>query len=107
YQVSRLMLRSKYNPAYPYHVTMAKHAPYVATAKSVEGHETLPDGRAIAIDTGYQSNFRYGAQQSVTRSWLMPMHQTDSVPSQDAIGGKFKLGVGIDLDAVKAVQKEC
>ena len=29
-----------------------------ATAKSVKGHETRPDGRAIAVDTGYQSNFR-------------------------------------------------
>ena len=45
------------------------------TAKSVKGHETRPDGRAIAVDTGYQSNFRYGAQQSFTRNWLMPMHQ--------------------------------
>ena len=61
YKVSRLMIRAKYNPAYPYHVTMAKHAPYVSTAKSVKGHETRPDGRAIAVDTGYQSNFRYGA----------------------------------------------
>ncbi len=67
YKVARLMIRAKYNPAYPYHVTMAKHAPYVATPKSVKGHETRPDGRAIAVDTGYQSNFRYGAQQSFTR----------------------------------------
>ena len=57
YKVARLMIRAKYNPSYPYHVTMAKHAPYVATAKSVKGHETRPDGRAIAVDTGYQSQF--------------------------------------------------
>ena len=82
YKVARLMIRAKYNPAYPYHVTMAKHAPYVATPKSVKGHETRPDGRAIAVDTGYQSNFRYGAQQSFTRNWLMPMHQTDSLAGQ-------------------------
>ena len=85
YKVARLMIRCKYNPAFPYHVTMAKHAPYVSTAKSVKGHEPRPDGRAIAVDTGYQSNFRYGAQQSFTRSWLMPMHQTDSLPGKHAI----------------------
>src|SRR3989441_8566293 len=62
------MVRCKYNPSYPYSVTMMKHAPFVATPKSVKGHETRPDGRAIAADTGYQSNFRYGAQQSLTRS---------------------------------------
>src|SRR2546422_6331899 len=74
------MIRCKYNPAFPYTVTMMKHAPFVATPKSVKGHESRPDGRAIAADTGYQSNFRYGAQQSITRSWLMPMHQLDSLP---------------------------
>src|SRR5256885_17183862 len=76
------MIRAKYNPAYPYHVTMSKHAPFVATSKSVKGHETRPDGRAIASDTGYQSNFRYGAQQPITRAWLMPMHQPDSLPNK-------------------------
>jgi nitrate reductase / nitrite oxidoreductase, alpha subunit len=44
YKVARLMIRAKYNPSYPYHVTMAKHAPYVSTPKSVKGHETRPDG---------------------------------------------------------------
>jgi nitrate reductase alpha subunit len=107
YKVARLMIRCKYNPAYPYHVTMAKHAPYVSTAKSVKGHETRPDGRAIAVDTGYQSNFRYGAQQSFTRSWLMPMHQTDSLPGKHAIAWKFKWGYAIDHHAVNTTPKEC
>ncbi|MCC7213985.1 MAG: molybdopterin-dependent oxidoreductase, partial [Nitrospira sp.] len=107
YKVARLMIRAKYNPSYPYHVTMAKHAPYVSTAKSVKGHETRPDGRAIAVDTGYQSNFRYGAQQSFTRSWLMPMHQTDSLPGKQANALKFKWGFEIDHHAVNTVPKEC
>ena len=107
YKVARLMIRCKYNPAFPYHVTMAKHAPYVATAKSVKGHETRPDGRAIAMDTGYQSNFRYGAQQSFTRDWLMPMHQTDSLPGKHAVGWKFKFGYQVDNHAVNTTPKEC
>ena len=73
--------------------------PEVIRARAMESLferlESLCEG-AIAIDTGYQSNFRYGAQQSFTRSWLMPMHQTDSLPSKDAIGWKFKFGYGID-----------
>ena len=80
-------------------------APYVSTAKSVKGHETRPDGRAIAVDTGYQSNFRYGAQQSFTRSWLMPMHQTDSLPGKQANALKFKWGFEIDHHAVNTVPK--
>ena len=107
YKVARLMIRAKYNPAYPYHVTMAKHAPYVSTPKSVKGHETRPDGRAIAVDTGYQSNFRYGAQQSFTRSWLMPMHQTDRLPGKHAVAWKFKWGFQIDHHGVNTVPKEC
>jgi nitrate reductase alpha subunit len=59
------------------------------------------------VDTGYQSNFRYGAQQSFTRSWLMPMHQTDSLPSKHAVGWKFKFGYGIDHHAINTVPKEC
>jgi nitrate reductase alpha subunit len=107
YKVARLMIRAKYNPAYPYHVTMSKHAPYVSTPTSVKGHETRPDGRAIAVDTGYQSNFRYGAQQSFTRSWLMPMHQLDSLPGKHAVAWKFKWGFQIDHHGINTVPKEC
>ncbi|MBI4483555.1 MAG: molybdopterin-dependent oxidoreductase, partial [Acidobacteria bacterium] len=63
YKVARCMVRVKYNPAYPYNTVMMKHAPFIATEKSVEAHETRPDGRALSKGTGYQSNFRYGSQQ--------------------------------------------
>ena len=78
-----------------------------STAKSVKGHETRPDGRAIAMDTGYQSNFRYGAQQSFTRDWLMPVHQLDSLPGKHAVAWKFKFGYQVDNHAVNTVPKEC
>ncbi|HEX6385841.1 MAG TPA: molybdopterin-dependent oxidoreductase [Anaerolineae bacterium] len=52
YKVSRLMLRFKYNPAYPYHIIMLKHAPFMATEKSVRAHETRPDGLAKSEGTG-------------------------------------------------------
>jgi hypothetical protein len=64
YRVSRCMLRVKYNHAYPYNVVMMKHAPFIATERSVKAHETRPDGRALSEGTGYQANFRYGSQQS-------------------------------------------
>ena len=37
YKVARLMIRAKYNPAYPYHVTMAKHAPVRVDAEVGQG----------------------------------------------------------------------
>ena len=106
YKVARLMVRAKYNPAYPYSTTMMKHAPYVSTERSVKAHESRPDGRALSADTGYQSNFRYGAQQSITRDWSMPMHQTDTLFHKKKIAMKFFFGVEADNHAVNTVPKE-
>ena len=58
-----LMLRVTYNTSYPSGV-MTKHAPFIATEKTVLAHETRGDGRCRLEDTGYQANFRYGSHQS-------------------------------------------
>jgi nitrate reductase alpha subunit len=106
YRVARCMLRVKYNPAYPYHAVMMKHAPYIATERSVKAHETRPDGRALSEDTGYQSNLRYGSQQSITRSWLMPMHTTDTLFHKAKIGMTFMFGGEGDNHTVNTTPKE-
>ncbi|HLF70491.1 MAG TPA: molybdopterin-dependent oxidoreductase, partial [Actinomycetota bacterium] len=106
YKVARLMLRVKYNPAYPYNVVMMKHAPFIATERSVRAHESRPDGRAISEGTGYQSNFRYGSQQSITRDWLMPMHQTDHLFHKSKDSMHFVFGYEADNHAVNTVPKE-
>lgn len=106
YKVARLMLRVKYNPAYPYNVVMMKHAPYIATERSVEAHETRPDGRALSAGTGYQANFRYGSQQSVTRNWHMPMHQTDTLFHKQKTSMTFIFGGEADNHAINTVPKE-
>ncbi|MFQ5856265.1 MAG: molybdopterin-dependent oxidoreductase [Anaerolineae bacterium] len=106
YKVARLMLRAKYNPAYPYNMTMMKHAPYVATERTVKAHEARPDGRALSEDTGYQANFRYGSQQSITRDWSMPMHQTDTLFHKKKVFTAFMFGVEADNHAVNTVPKE-
>ena len=106
YRVARLMLRVKYNPAYPYNIVMMKHGTYIATEKSVKAHETRKDGRALSADTGYQANFRYGSQQSVTRNWHMPMHQTDSLFHKAKVFMGFLFGGEADNHAVNTVPKE-
>lgn len=105
YKVARLMLRCVYNPAYPYNTIMMKHAPYVATEKSVKAHETRKDGRALCAD-GYQANLRYGSQQSVTRNWHMPMHQTDTLFHKAKVFMGFIFGGEADNHAVNTVPKE-
>ena len=106
YKVARLMLRLKYNPAYPYHIVMLKHGPFMATEKSVLAHETRPDKLAKSEGTGYQANLRYGSQQSVTRDWSMPMHQTDNLFHKQKTGMQFIFGGEADNHALNTVPKE-
>ncbi len=106
YKVARLMLRVKYNPAYPYNVIMLKHGPFMATEKSVRAHETRPDGLARSEGTGYQANLRYGSQQSLTRDWSMPMHQTDTLFHKKKIAMAFMFGGEADNHALNTVPKE-
>ncbi|MBI4445265.1 MAG: molybdopterin-dependent oxidoreductase [Acidobacteria bacterium] len=106
YRVSRCMLRVKYNHAYPYNVVMMKHAPFIATEKSVKAHETRPDGRALSENTGYQANLRYGSQQSITRNWHMPMHQTDNLFHKAKVSMAFIFGGEADNHALNTVPKE-
>jgi nitrate reductase alpha subunit len=100
------MLRVKYNHAYPYDCVMMKHAPFIATEKSVRAHETRPDGRALSANTGYQANLRYGSQQSVTRNWHMPMHQTDTLFHKRRGTMGFLFGFDEDNHAINTVPKE-
>ncbi len=106
YRVSRCMLRVKYNHAYPYNIVMMKHAPYIATEKSVKAHETRPDGLALSENTGYQANLRYGSQQSITRNWHMPMHQTDNLFHKAKVYMGFIFGGEADNHGVNTVPKE-
>ena len=106
YKVSRLMLRVKYNHAYPYHIIMLKHGPFMATEKSVLAHETRLDKLAKSEGTGYMANLRYGSQQSITRDWSMPMHQTDTLFHKQKTGMQFIFGGEADNHALNTVPKE-
>jgi nitrate reductase alpha subunit len=105
-KVARLLVRVTYNTSYPRGVVMTKHAPYCATEKTVLAHETRTDGRARSEDTGYQANLRYGSQQSCTRNWLMPMHQTDTLFHKAKLRMGFMFGGEADNHAVNTVPKE-
>ena len=106
YRVSRLMLRAVYNGAYPYNTVMTKHGSFLATERSVKAHETRKDGRALSQKTGYQSSFRYGSYQSITRNWHMPMHQTDTLFHKSKASMSFLFGGEADNHAVNTVPKE-
>jgi nitrate reductase alpha subunit len=106
YKVARCMLRVIYNPAYPYQVCMMKHAAFMATDRTVLAHETRADGLARAEGTNYQASLRYGSQQSLTRSWLMPMHQLDGLFHKSKAKMNFVYGYEADNHAINTVPKE-
>jgi nitrate reductase alpha subunit len=106
YHAYRCMVRVKFNPALPYGFTILKHTGWIATPRTVRAHESRADGRALAEDTGYQASYRYGSHQSITRGWLPPMHQTDSLFHKKVGGMGFVFGFDIDNHAVNTVPKE-
>jgi len=83
-----------------------KHTGWIATERSVRAHETRADGRALAEDTGYQASYRYGSHQSITRGWMPPMHQTDSLFHKRTGAMGFIFGFDVDNHAINTVPKE-
>lgn len=106
YKAFRCMVRLKVNGALPYHMTVLKHTGWIATERTVKAHESRTDGRALSEETGYQASYRYGSHQSITRGWLPPMHQTDTLFHKRTGGMGFKFGADVDNHAVNTVPKE-
>lgn len=102
----RCMVRLKINRSLPYSMTIMKHTGWIATERTVKAHEKRADGRALSPQTGYQSNYRYGSHQSITRSWLMPMHQTDTLFHKKTGAVGFTFGFAVDNHGVNTVPKE-
>ena len=102
----RCMVRVKLNPGLPYNFTIMKHTGWIATERSVRAHETRKDGRALAAGTGYQASYRYGSHQSITRNWMMPMHQTDSLFHKKTGSMGYIFGADVDNHAINTVPKE-
>jgi nitrate reductase alpha subunit len=102
----RCMVRVVFHPGLPYNFTILKHTGWIATERSVKAHESRPDGRALAADTGYQASYRYGSHQSITRNWMMPMHQTDTLFHKKTGGMAFVFGADVDNHAINTVPKE-
>ena len=102
----RCMVRVKVNPGLPYNFTIMKHTGWIASERSVKAHETRPDGRALVTETGYQASYRYGSHQSITRNWMMPMHQTDTLFHKKTGSMGFKFGFDVDNHAINTVPKE-
>jgi nitrate reductase alpha subunit len=85
---------------------MTKHGGFGSTPKTVRATKERADGRAVSADTGYQSNFRRGSHQSLTKDWSMPMHMTDTLFHKAKVAQAFIFGGEADNHAVNTVPKE-
>jgi len=102
----RCMVRVKFNSGLPRDFTIMKHTGQIASERSVRAHETRPDGRALVSETGYQASYRYGSHQSITRGWMPPMHQTDTLFHKKTGSMAFVFGFDVDNHAINTVPKE-
>jgi nitrate reductase alpha subunit len=106
YHVARLLCRARYYPGTPRGIMRMWHNGYMATPGSVRGHESRPDGLAKNPDTNYQAFFRYGSHQSLTRSWLKPTHQTNSLVTRKHFGHEVTRGFQADVHCVTGAPRE-
>jgi nitrate reductase alpha subunit len=102
----RCLVRLKLNHSLPYSMTIMKHTGWIATERTVKAQQTREDGRALSPETGYQSSYRSGSHQSITRDWLMPMHQTDTLFHKKTGAMGFTFGFAVDNHGVNTVPKE-
>ena len=106
YHVARLLCRARYYPGTPKGVMRMWHNGYMATPGSVKGHETRPDGLAKNPETNYQAFFRYGSHQSLTRSWLKPTQQTQSLVTRKSWTHEVTKGFNVDVHCVTGAPRE-
>jgi len=106
YKVARLLARARYYPGTPTGVTRMWFNGYMATPSSVRAHESRPDGAAKSEHTNYQALFRYGGHQSLTRSWLKPTHQTQSLITRKSWTNEVTKGFNVDVHCVTSAPRE-
>ncbi|MCH7738675.1 MAG: molybdopterin-dependent oxidoreductase [Chloroflexi bacterium] len=104
-EITRLMLRTHYNPSLPRGMTMIIHGGNAATHRSVKAQKENADGSAVT-DTGYIATFRHGSQQSTVRSWLQPLQMTESLAHKDFFTGKILKGYTVDTHTPTGAPKE-
>jgi nitrate reductase alpha subunit len=106
YKVARLLCRARYYPGTPRGIMRMWHNGYMATPGSVKGHETRPDGLAKNPETNYQAFFRYGSHQSLTRSWLKPTQQTQTLITRKSWTHEVTKGFNVDVHCVTGAPRE-
>ncbi len=105
-KVANLILRVRYYPGIPRTTARIWFHMYQATHGSVVAHETREDGLAKNEKTNYQSMFRYGGHQALTRGWLRPTLLTDSLVRKPIAGQVLGKGFEPDVHCANGAPRE-
>ncbi|RIK05852.1 MAG: molybdopterin oxidoreductase [Acidobacteria bacterium] len=105
-KLTRWLVRVRYNPSIARGVGRSWFHFFIATHGSVEGMESRPDKLAKSPRTNYQAAYRYGSHQSVTRAWLKPTLQTDSLVRKANAGKVIGKGFQADTHCTVGAPKE-
>ena len=106
YKVARCMARARYYPGTPKGITRMWFNGYMATPGTVKAHETRADKLAKNAETHYQALFRYGGHQSLTRNWLKPTHQTQTLITRKLFTNEVSKGFNADVHGVTGAPRE-
>ncbi len=106
YHVARCLARARYYPGTPQGITRMWFNGYMATPGTVKAHESREDGVAKNAETQYQALFRYGGHQSLTRSWLKPTHQTQTLITRRSWSNEVTKGFNVDVHCVTSAPRE-
>ncbi len=105
-KITNLVLRTRYYPGIPPDTARIWFNMYQASHGSVKGHENRKDGLAKNEATNYQSMFRYGGHQALTRSWLRPTLLTDSLVRKNIAGQILGKGFEPDVHCANGAPRE-
>lgn len=105
-KVAHLVIRVRYYPGIPPGTARIWFHMYQSSHGSVKGHETRPDKLAKNELTNYQSMYRYGGHQALTRSWLRPTLLTDSMARKDVAGQIIGRGFEPDVHCANGAPRE-
>jgi len=105
-KVANLVLRVRYYPGIPPDTARIWFHMYQSSHGTVKAHEQRADGLAKNERTNYQSMFRYGGHQALTRGWLRPTLLTDSMARKDIAGQVIGQGFEPDVHCANGAPRE-
>ncbi len=106
YRVARMLIRARASNNTPPGVAKIWFNMYGSSHGTVRGTRENANGLARNPDTGYQSLYRSGSHQSVTRSWLKPTLLTDTLVRKNLMGQVLGKGFAVDVHGAIGAPRE-